>query len=52
MKKKIASSEIAKLKVPPGMKVDLRGKKLVPAKPPRVAKPVKPARDKRGRSRG
>ncbi len=45
--KKIASSEVVKLKVPPGMKVDPRGKKLVPAKPPRSAKLRKPARDKR-----
>jgi hypothetical protein len=47
MKKKIASGEVAKLKVPPGMKIDHRNKKLVPAKPPRIAKPVKPAREKR-----
>lgn len=46
--KKIASRETPKLKVPPGMKVDLRGKKLVPAKPPRVSKLVKPGRGKRG----
>ena len=46
-KTKKAHSDVAKLKVPPGMKADRRGKKLVPAKPPRIAKPVKLAPDKR-----
>ena len=40
-------ARVRKLKVPPGMKVDPRGKKLVPIKPPRVPKPRKTARDKR-----
>jgi hypothetical protein len=36
--KKTASGDLGKLKVPPGMKADRRGKKLVPAKPARIAK--------------
>lgn len=46
-KTKIGPRDVAKLKVPPGMKADRRGKKLVPAKPPRIVKPVKLVPDKR-----
>jgi hypothetical protein len=49
MKKKgITSSRVPNLKVPPAMRVDPRGKKLVPAKPRRVSKLGNPSRASAG----